>query len=153
MSNDRTAARARKRRWSHRFSWLSGVFLVCLGALAGAFGTIAWLTALCATSLPRMMLGMVSLGLVPVLGGGAMLWAGLGILEGYASRARVRDLPEGSLVEAARAGGSAEVIAARLGVADVGELTCRLDDLVAKEVLSLDIEDDGELSYRPTSAG
>lgn len=153
MSTSRTAGHtpsARRRRLSHRLGWLLGASLLSLGALSGAFGTIAWLTALCAPSLGRMLLGMISLGLLPVLTGGAMLWAGLGVLENHAARSRVRDMPEERIVEAARKGGSARDIADRLAVADTREVTYRLDDLVARGVLSLDITEEGELVYQPT---
>lgn len=124
-----------------------GALLVCLGALSGAFGTIAWLTALCARTLPSMLVGMVSLGLVPVLGGGAMLWAGLGVLETQAARARVRDLPEPRIIEAVSTGGTVEAIADRLGMTDARELEDRLDALVAREILTLEIDGDGALVY------
>ncbi|MFT3773976.1 MAG: hypothetical protein QM820_52070 [Minicystis sp.] len=135
-------------RWSQRLWWLLGGFLVCLGALAGAFGTVAWLTVLCAPSLPRMLLGVLSLGVAPVVGGGAVLWMGLSILETQAARARVHVLPEGHLVEAARGGATALMIAQRLGIGDVPEITRRLDDLVARDVLTLDVTEQGELIYQ-----
>ena len=143
------ARRRLDRRWSHRLWWLVGGFLVCLGALAGAFGTVAWLTVLCAPSLPAMLLGVLALGVAPVLGGGAVLWTGLSILETQASRARVLRLPESSIVEAARSGGTAAMIAQRLGIGDEEEITRRLDDLVARDVLVLDVTRDGELLYQP----
>lgn len=129
--------------------WLFGGFLVCLGALAGAFGTVAWLTVLCAPSLPRMLLGVLGLGVAPVLGGGAVLWTGLSILEMQASRARVHAVPEQHLIDAARGGATSPAIAQRLGLGDVQEITRRLDDLVARDVLVLDLTRDGELLYQP----
>jgi hypothetical protein len=143
------ARRRLDRRWSHRLWWLFGGFLVCLGALAGAFGTVAWLTVLCAPSLPRMLLGVLGLGVAPVLGGGAVLWTGLSILEGQASRARVHALPDQQLVDATRGGATSQTIAQRLGVGDVHEVTRRLDELVAREILVLDLTRDGELLYQP----
>ncbi|APR84074.1 Hypothetical protein A7982_09423 [Minicystis rosea] len=122
---------------------------MCLGALAGAFGTVAWLTVLCAPSLPRMLLGVFSLGVAPVIGGGALLWTGLSILEGQASRARVLAMPDAHIVEATRGGANAATIAQRLGIADVPEITRRLDDLAARDILALDVTNDGELIYQP----
>jgi hypothetical protein len=154
MSRSGTAGRVpswRRRCLSHRLGWLLGASLVCVGALAGAFGTIAWLSAFCAPTLPRMLLGMVSLGLLPVLGGGAMLWAGLSVLESHAAIRRVREMPEARFVEAARPGGSARAIADRLAVVDEREVIRRLDDLVVRGVLALDITDEGELFYRPAN--
>jgi hypothetical protein len=133
-------------------SWLLGGFLVCLGALSGAFGTVAWLTVLCATSLPQMLLGVLGLGVAPVVGGGALLWTGLGLLEAHAARSRILALDEGQLAEAARGGATASLVARRVGTGDVPELTRRLDELVARDVLALDISDEGELVYRPRAS-
>jgi hypothetical protein len=143
------AARRRARQWTQQFSWLAGGALVCLGALAGAFGTVAWLTALCAPSLGSLLVGVLALGVAPVLGGGGLLWAGLGILEAHAKRGRVRALPEDQLCEATRGGASAAAVAERLGVSELREITERLDELAAREILSLEIREDGELIYAP----
>jgi hypothetical protein len=126
-----------------------GGFLVAIGALGGAFGTVAWLSVLCAPSLSQMLLGVLTLGLAPVVGGGAVLWVGLGILERQSARERVRALSDAHLVEGAQSGGTALAIAHRLGVGDVAEVTARLDELVARDVLALDLTDDGELVYQP----
>jgi hypothetical protein len=143
------ASRRRARRLAQRFSWVLGGALVCLGALAGAFGTVAWLTALCAPTLGSLLVGVVALGVLPVVGGGGLLWARLGILEAHAKRGRVRALPEEQIREATRGGASASLVADRLGVSDLKEITERLDDLAAREILALEIRDDGELIYAP----
>jgi len=140
------------RRWPRRMSWLLGGTLVCLGALSGAFGTVAWLTVLCASSLSQMLLGVLALGVAPVVGGGALLWTGLGLLEAHAARSRVLALDEAQLAEAAHGGATASLIARRVGAGDVQELTHRLDELVARDVLALDISEEGELVYRPRAA-
>ena len=154
MSTSETRKRAqrirrRPARRSHRWSWFLGGLLVSLGALSGAFGTVAWLTVLCVPSFPRVLLGVLSLGIAPVVGGGAMLWAGLSMLEAHAARGRVWSLPVSHLLEAARGGQTAPTLALKLGVGDVKELTARLDQLVARDVLALDVSEEGELVYRP----
>lgn len=121
---------------------------MAVGALSGAFGTVAWLTVLCASSFPRVMMGVIGLGVAPVLGGGALLWAGLTVLEAQAARSRVTATPEGQLVDAAQGGATLEAIALRLGLGDVREVEARLDDLVARDVLMLDFGEQGELLYR-----
>jgi hypothetical protein len=131
---------------------LLGGVLVCLGALSGAFGTVAWLTVLCLPTFPRVMLGVLSLGVAPVVGGGALLWVGLGMLERSAARVRVRGLPDEQLVDATRNGLTAKALAVRLGVGELAELTRRLDDLVARDVLALDLSEEGDLVYRPRTA-
>jgi hypothetical protein len=122
--------------------------LVCLGALTGAFGTVAWLTTLCATSLRQMLVGIVGLGVAPVLGGGALLWAGLHLLEVESAKDRVRNLGDGRFIEAARQPGASRTIALRLGVPDVLEVERRLDALVARDQLMLDVTEQGEVLYR-----
>jgi hypothetical protein len=129
-------------------SWLMGGILVCLGALSGAFGTVAWLTVLCASSLSQMLLGVLALGVAPVVGGGALLWTGLGLLETHAARSRVLALGEEQLAEAVRGGATAQAVARRVGTSEVVELTRRLDELVARDILALDISEEGELVYR-----
>jgi hypothetical protein len=122
---------------------------VCLGALAGAFGTVAWLTVLCASSFPQLLLGIAALGAAPVVGGGALLWAGLAMIEKTSARSRVRALPDDSLVEAAEGGATAPAIALRLGLDQTADVEQRLDDLVACDTLSLDVTDQGEVIYKP----
>jgi hypothetical protein len=142
-------------RWTDRIAWLLGALLVCVGALTGAFGTVAWLSVLCAGSLTRMMIGIFALGVGPVVGGGALLWAGLSVLESHSTRRRVRALSDERFVEAVRGGATPATIALRLGVGDVREVERRLDDLVARDALVLAVSDEGELYYQeppgPTS--
>ena len=121
---------------------------MCGGALAGAFGTVAWLTVLCAPSFSQVMLGIVALGVAPVLGGGALLWAGLSLLEAESARSRVRAIPDGRFVDAARGGSTAGAIALRLGIGDALEVEQRLDDLVARDALVLEVSSEGEVLYR-----
>jgi hypothetical protein len=116
--------------------------------MTGAFGTVAWLTVLCATSFSHALLGIVTMGLVPVVGGGALLWAGLSVLEDESARQRVRTLPEARFVEAASGGATSSMVALRLGVSDHGEVEQRLDELVARDVLALEANEEGELLYR-----
>jgi hypothetical protein len=138
--------------WNHRLAWLAGAVLVSGGALLGAFGTVAWLTVLCASSFPRVLLGIVGLGVAPVLGGGALLWAGLGVLETENARSRVRCLADERFVEAAHGGRTAEAVAAQIGTGDVREVERRLDDLCAREILALDVTEEGEVLYRPQAS-
>jgi hypothetical protein len=134
--------------WGHRLAWLLGAALVSGGALLGAFGTVAWLTVLCASSFQRVLFGILGLGVAPVLGGGALLWAGLGVLEAQSARSRVRGLADERFVEAAHGGRTAAAVAAQLGAGDVREVEHRLDDLCAREILFLDVSDEGEVLYR-----
>jgi hypothetical protein len=122
--------------------------LVCAGALAGAFGTVAWLTVLCAPSFSQVMLGIVALGITPVVGGGALLWAGLSVLEAESARSRVRAISDGRFVDAARGGTTAAAVALRLGIGDAYEVEQRLDALVARDVLVLEVSNEGEVLYR-----
>jgi hypothetical protein len=122
---------------------------VCLGALTGAFGTVAWLTALCATSFPQMVMGILGLGVAPVLGGGALLWAGLHVLEAEAAKDRIRALGDMRFIEATRGGATSATVALRLGTGDVLEVERRLDRLVAHDALMLDVTEQGEALYRP----
>lgn len=122
---------------------------MCLGALAGAFGTVAWLTVLCASSLPALLLGIAALGAAPVVGGGALLWAGLAVMERTAAKSRVRAVPDERLVEAAGTGATAPAIALRLGIGNPAEVEPRLDELVARDALALEITDQGEVVYKP----
>jgi hypothetical protein len=152
FQRDRRHRRAlRDRRWSHRLAWLMGGALACLGALAGAFGTVAWLTVLCASSFPRVMFGIVTLGVLPVVGGGVLLWAGLSVLEAESSRSRVRAISDERFVEAVRSGATGADVALRLGVGETLEVENRLDELVARDVLALEVTDEGEVLYRSRS--
>jgi hypothetical protein len=148
MSKSGTGGRARRARGG--WGWLLGGLLVCFGALLGAFGTVAWVGVLCASSLLRVLLGMFSLGLGPVVAGGALLWVGLGVLERQAARSRVWALDEVEVAEAAVGGATARQVADRLGT-DPRETERRLDDLVVHDVLSLEVSGEGDLSYRPRS--
>jgi len=121
---------------------------VCAGALAGAFGTVAWLTVLCAPSFSQVMLGIVALGIAPVAGGGALLWAGLSVLEAESARSRVRAIGDARFIDAARTGTTAAAIALRLGISDVLEVEQRLDALVAGDALLLEVSAEGEVLYR-----
>jgi hypothetical protein len=123
--------------------------LVCLGALTGAFGTVAWLTALCATSFAQMMVGIVGLGVTPVLSGGALLWLGLHVLESEAAKDRVRALSNARFIDATRGGATCATVAVRLGIGDVLEVEHRLDELVAHDALMLVVTEQGEVLYRP----
>lgn len=148
-----TPARAYRARHSsgrlgEALSWTLGAGLVCLGALAGAFGTVAWLTVLCAPTISRLLLGVLALGVAPVAGGGALLWAGLSLLEDEAAKGRVRAVPDERFIEAASMGATAPVIAQRLGLSETREVERRLDELVARDVLALDVSDEGEVFYR-----
>ena len=131
-----------------RMGWLLGGLLVCFGALPGAFGTVAWVGVLSASSLLRVLLGMFALGLAPVVAGGALLWVGLGVLERQAARSRVWAIDEAEVADAAVGGATARQVADRLGT-DPRETERRLDDLVAHDVLSLEVSGEGDLSYRP----
>jgi hypothetical protein len=129
-------------------SWALGGALVCVGALLGSFGTVAWLTVLCAPTFGRLILGVLALGAAPVVGGGALLWAGLGLLENEAARSRVRAVSDARFVEAAGSGASSSLVASRLGLGDVAEVEQRLDTLCARDQLALDVTDEGEVRYR-----
>jgi len=118
-----------------------------LGALSGAFGTVAWLTVLCAP-FPRLLLGVLALGVAPVVVGGALLWGGLSLLEVASARRRARLVPEACIVEAARAGGTAATITSRLGLSDTVEIERRLDDLVVREALMLEVSAEGDVLYQ-----
>jgi|HubBroStandDraft_6_1064221.scaffolds.fasta_scaffold734080_1 hypothetical protein len=146
MRKSGTGGRARRARGG--LFWLLGGLLVCLGALSGAFGTVAWLTVLCASSLSRVLLGMMSLGVLPVVAGGVLLWFGLGVLERQAARSRVWSLAVTQVADATEGGATARLVAERLGT-DPRETERRLDALVAEDVLSLDVSGEGDLSYRP----
>jgi hypothetical protein len=117
----------------------------------GAFGTVAWLSVLCAGSFARMIAGILALGVVPVLGGGALLWAGLGVLETQSTRSRVSALSDARIMDAVRGGATSATIALRLGVGDALEVERRLDDLVARDLLVLLVSEEGELFYREPS--
>jgi hypothetical protein len=119
--------------------------------MTGAFGTVAWLTVLCASSVPQVMLGVLALGVAPVLGGGALLWAGLSILEGHSTTSRIRAIPDARFVEASLGGATSATVALRLGVGDPLEVEQRLDELVAHDALALVVSDEGEALYRPAS--
>ena len=121
---------------------------MCGGALAGAFGTVAWLTVLCAPSFSQVMLGIVALGIAPVVGGGALLWAGLSMLEAESARCRVRAISDGRFIDVARGGTTAAAAALRLGIGDVLEVEQRLDALVARDALLLEVSAEGEVLYR-----
>jgi hypothetical protein len=116
--------------------------------MLGAFGTVAWLTVLCASSAPQVLLGVLSLGVAPVLGGGALLWAGLSVLETHAVRSRVRSMPDARFVEAAQGGATSATIALRLGTGDPVEVELRLDELVSRDELTLVVTEEGEVFYR-----
>lgn len=126
--------------------------MVCLGALAGAFGTVAWLSVLCVPTFPQVMLGIFALGVAPVASGGALLWAGLSLIEAESARSRVRVLSDARFIDAARNGATAAAVARRLGVDDTGEVESRLDELVARDILALDVSDDGDVVYRAARA-
>jgi len=132
---------------AHRFACLSGGVLVCLGALSGAFGTVAWLTVLCAP-FPALLLGVLALGVAPVVVGGGLLWGGLSLLEVESARNRAHLVPEACIVEAVRTKGTAAEITARLGLSDAAEVERRLDDLVVRETLALEVSEDGDVLYR-----
>ena len=119
-----------------------------VGALTGAFGTVAWLTVLCASSFPEVLFGLLALGVAPVVGGGALLWAGLSVLEAQSARSRVRGISDAHIIECAQGGATSATIALRLGVGDTLEVERRLDDLVARDVLALVVSDEGEVLYR-----
>jgi hypothetical protein len=144
----RTSSERRRGRWARDLAWLGGAVLVGVGAMLGAFGTVAWLTVLCASSAPQVMLGVLSLGVAPVLGGGALLWAGLSVLETHAVRSRVRSIPDARFVEAAQGGATSATIALRLGAGDPVEVELRLDELVSRDELTLVVTEDGEVLYR-----
>lgn len=148
----RLRRRRRSERWGLRAEWLLGGLFVVVGALSGAFGTVAWLTALCAPTLRSLLVGVIAMGIAPVIGGGALLWAGLGMLETATARARVRAFSDEHVIGAADGGATASTVAGRLGTSELREVTRRLDDLVTRELLSLEITEEGELLYHPTPA-
>ena len=157
MSTITSGHRARRTRrpegpWFHRFAWILGVWMVCLGALAGAFGTVAWLSVLCVPTFPQVILGLLTLGVAPVAGGGALLWAGLSMIEAESARSRVRALSDARFIDAARNGATAAAVARRLGIDDTLEVEHRLDELVARDALALDVSDDGDVVYRAAQA-
>jgi hypothetical protein len=106
---------------------------------------------LCASSFPEVMVGVFALGVAPVLGGGALLWAGLTVLEAHAVRSRVRGIPDARFVEAAQGGATSATVALRLGAGDAREVESRLDALVARDVLALVVSEEGEVLYRAPS--
>ena len=120
--------------------------------MLGAFGTVAWLTVLCASSVPQVMFGVLLLGVAPVLGGGALLWAGLSVLEGHSARSRVRVIPDARFIESAQGGATVATVALRLGVvSEIVEVERRLDALVARDALALVVSEEGEVIYRAPS--
>jgi hypothetical protein len=135
-------------KWARAISWTVGATLVCVGALAGAFGTVAWLTVLCAPTISRLVLGVVALGVAPVAGGGALLWAGLSLLEEEAAKSRVRAVPDERFVEAAGNGATLQTVTQKLGLGEPREVESRLDALCARDLLLLDVSDEGEVLYR-----
>lgn len=147
MSTTRTRS-----RWSHRLGWLLGGFLVALGAVSGTFGTVAWLAVLCVPTFSSFIAGLLGLGVAPVVAGGALLWSGLRVLERQGARSRVYALPDQQIIAATQDGATVELVAARLGVLAVQDLTDRLDQLAAREVLDLQISEDGALLYSPRAS-
>jgi predicted ArsR family transcriptional regulator len=70
------------------------------------------------------------------------------VLEREAARSRVWAIGEAQLAEVVLGGATARQVAERLGT-DPRETERRLDDLVARDVLALDVSGEGDLSYRP----
>jgi len=125
---------------------------VGVGAFVGAFGTIAWLFVLRVPSVTVVLLGMLFLGAAPLCLGLGLLWAGLHVLESELARGRIWTLPESQIVEAAGRGMALRDIVIRLGGTDTEETERRLDDLVVRDLLIMDVTEQGEVVYlrRPT---
>ncbi len=81
------------------------------------------------------------------MGGGALLWAGLSVLDAESARSQVRAIADARFIEAARGGTTARAAALRLGIGDVFEVEQRLDALVARDALVLEVNDEGEVIY------
>jgi len=122
-----------------------GGLLIAAGALSGAFGAVAWLSALRIQSFPLELIGVILLGLVPIVLGLGLVWTGLGVLE-MDEPARVPT--DAEFLAAASSGATREEVARSLGTRDPHEAERRLDDLVVREVLELDLTDEGSLVYR-----
>jgi hypothetical protein len=126
--------------------YVLGNLLIATGAFFGAFGTIAWLAEARAPSVAVALLGAVVLGAIPLLVGLGILWAGFSVLEGEEPPAwRVSDA---QFVEAAREGATVAAVALRVGARSTREAETRLDALVVREALDLDVTEEGELLYR-----
>jgi len=128
--------------------WALGGGLVGVGAMVGAFGTIAWLFVLRVPSVSVVLLGMLFLGAAPLGMGLGLLWAGLSVIENEIGRARVWTISEEQIVEAAGKGTPLTEMVIQLGGTDLRETEKRLDDLVVRDVLSMDITEQGEIVYR-----
>lgn len=126
--------------------WMLGVLLVGAGAISGAFGAVAWLSALRIQSFPLALIGVILLGLVPIVLGLGLVWTGLGVLELDQEPEQV--LRDEDLVAAAGRGATREEVAHALGARDPEVAERRLDDLVVREVLELDLTEEGSLLYR-----
>jgi hypothetical protein len=131
--------------------WLMGGLLVIAGAVSGAFGAVAWLEALRIPSLLLALVAIVLLGVVPVMLGLGLVWTGLGVIEDEQPGAtRMLDLmSDDALVDATQGGSTRDEVVTRIGACDLGEAERRLDDLVVREVLDLDVTEEGRLVYRP----
>jgi hypothetical protein len=126
--------------------WLLGAVLLVAGALSGAFGAVAWLSALRIQSFALALIGVVLLGLVPVVLGLGLVWTGLGVLE--LDGEPERELTDEELLQAAGDGATRDEVAKALGRSDPREAERRLDQLVVRELLELDVTDEGGLVYR-----
>jgi hypothetical protein len=127
--------------------WLMGGLLVAAGALSGAFGAVAWLEALRMPSFLLALVGIVLLGIVPIIIGLGLVWTGLGVLEEPVAPQRA--VSDDALLQATRQGATRDEVRLRIGRIDAVETERRLDDLVVRELLELEVTDEGQLVYRP----
>lgn len=128
--------------------WLVGGLLVVSGAISGAFGAVAWLEALRIPSLFLALVGIVLLGIVPVILGLGLVWTGLGVIEDDPPRAALQ-VSDDVLLQATKLGATRDEVALRIGPCDMSHAERRLDELVVREQLELDLTEDGALIYRP----
>jgi hypothetical protein len=126
-----------------------GNTFVAAGALSGAFGAVGWLAALRHPSILALVVGVLCYGLVPLIGGLGFVWYGLDLIEADQIASSRRFATRAALLEAVQDGATPLQVARKLRLTSAREAERELDDLVRRDLLELDVTDDGELFYHP----
>jgi hypothetical protein len=137
----------RTRRTSRLSHYVMGIAAIASGAVMGAAGTAGWISLLTIPSVVVAGLGVLFLGVVPIVVGLGLIWSGINALVEPVSVVDL--LPEARFVAAAGDGATREQIAYRLDLApaDWSSIEQRLDVLVIDERLELVLTDAGDLLY------
>lgn len=133
-----------------KFLNFAAYFLVLIGTILVSFGLVSWISIPSTKSLSEIFLGIIYLGVWPLMLGISLVTFGLNLLDTFTFvKTKFPPPKDDEFMCLINEGASLQDISSNryLGLSEK-EIEHRLDSLVIKDKLILDLTEEGELLYR-----